>query len=198
MTFTIAPGATPINDLSDLKIPITLQSELDAAEFDNIHRAEEFYFKRKKLKDVSWFTPLFLQQIHKAMFNDVWEWAGKYRKQNVIPVGVEPYKIPMMVLELTKDVAYWVRPPTDMKLLEISARIHQRLAWIHPFSNGNGRFSRFVSNLFLFSYRRPLPIWPSGLGKETADRQHYLNVLQEGDKGNFQPLVEYLKSLGAN
>lgn len=198
MTFTTPVGATPINDLSHLKIPITFQSDLDAAEYDNIYRAEQSYFRKRKFKDASWFSPNYLQQIHKAMFNEVWEWAGKYRNHQVLPVGVDPYKIPTMVSALSEDVAYWIKSPTDMGLLEMSARIHQRLAWIHPFPNGNGRFSRFVSNLFLFSYRRPLPIWPGVIGKESADRRQYLKVLHEADHGNFQPLMNYLKLLGAD
>lgn len=194
MTFTTDQGATPLSDLSDLKIPLTTQSELDAAEFDNIHRAEQLYFKPKKFKNGTWFTSPNLLKIHQEMFNEVWAWAGKYRKHNVMPIGVEPYKIPTLVYALTEDVAYWLKH-SSMPLLEMSARIHHRLAWIHPFSNGNGRFSRFVSNLFLFSYRHPLPLWPTGLSKESDPRQIYLAVLREADKGNFQPLLDYLKSL---
>lgn len=209
MTFTTAKGATPISDLSGLKIAITTQSELDAAEFDNIHRAEQLYFRSKKFKNASWFTPSFLMQIHKEMFMEVWEWAGKYRKQSVMPIGLEPYKIPMMLYELSEDVAYWLKQvdchliapvnnsSTHMTLLEMSARIHQRLAWIHPFLNGNGRFSRFISNLFLFSYRHPLPIWPGGLNKDSDNRQIYLEVLRRADHGDFQPLMDFLKFLGA-
>jgi len=195
MTFTIVPGSTPINDISDLKIPITTQTELDAAEFDNIHQAEQFYFRARKYKDASWFKVSALQQIHRAMFNEVWEWAGKYRKSNVIPVGVEPYKISLMLFELEQDVAYWIKNPDTMPLLEMCARIHQRLAWIHPFPNGNGRFSRFASNLFLFSLRHPLPIWPGGLDKDNTHRKEYLRVLREADHGNFQLLTDYLKAL---
>ncbi|HSX10973.1 MAG TPA: mobile mystery protein B [Chlamydiales bacterium] len=197
MTFTIVPGATPISDLSELKIPITTQAELDAAEFDNIHRAEQFYFRRRKVNDATWLTPPFLQKIHRAMFDDVWEWAGKYRKHDVLPVGIDPYKIPLAMHELSQDVAYWVGVPVHMTLLEMSARIHHRLAWIHPFPNGNGRFSRFVSNLFLFSFRQPLPTWPGGLDRDSSHRRQYLKTLQEADKGDFRPLVDYLKFLGA-
>lgn len=197
MTFTIIPDATPIDDLSHLKVPITTQAELDALEFDNIHRAEKEYFRKRKFTNGLWFKPLFLQRLHAAMFDEVWEWGGHYRTKNVLPVGVEPYQIPLMLAELTQDVEYWLTKPVDMTFLEMAARIHQRIAWIHPFPNGNGRFSRFVSNLFLFSYRCPLPIWPGGLNREGSSRSEYLLNLREADRGNFLPLIDYLKSLGA-
>ncbi len=197
MNFPIAPGATPIDDLSQLRIPITTQSQLDAFEFDNIFRAEQHYFQRRKFSDASWFKPVFLQNLHAAMFDEVWEWGGKYRIRTVLPIGVEPYKIPMMLAELAKDVEHWLAHPLDMAFLEMAARIHQRLTWIHPFPNGNGRFSRFVSNLFLFSYRCALPIWPGALNRESTNRSEYLATLREADQGDFQPLIDYLRSLGA-
>lgn len=197
MTFILAPGATPINDLSDLKVPITTQAELDALEFDNIHRAEQAYFKKRKFKDSSWIAPASLKEIHAAMFDEVWEWAGKYRTQNVLPIGVEPHKIPEMLVELSRDVEYWSMHGVNMTFLEMAARIHHRLAWIHPFPNGNGRFSRFVSNLFLFSHRCPLPIWPMELNRESTSRACYIAALQAADKGDFQSLIEYITLLGA-
>lgn len=197
MTFISPPGATPIDDLSDLKIPIVTQSQLDAFEFDNIHRATQEYFKSRRYRDASWFNPYFLQKIHASMFGEVWEWAGKYRKRIVIPIGIEPYKIPLAITELTRDVEFWLLHPLDNTFIEVAARIHHRLAWIHPFTNGNGRFSRFVSDLFLFSHRCSLPIWPGGLNREGMYRQNYLEVLREADRGNFDPLVDYLRELGA-
>jgi len=193
----IPPGATPIDDLSDLKVPITTQSQLDALEFDNIHKATQDYFRSRKYRDASWFNPPFLLKIHASMFGEVWEWAGKYRKTNVIPIGIEPFKIPMAMVELAQDVLYWLQRLQENPYIEISARIHHRLAWIHPFTNGNGRFSRFVSDLFLFSYRCSLPVWPGGLSREGPFRQHYLEVLREADKGDFKPLIDYLGHLGA-
>lgn len=197
MTFYFPPGATPIDDLSDLKIPIVTQAQLDALEFDNIHRASQEYFKLRRYRDATWFKPPFLQKIHASMFGEVWEWAGKYRKRNVLPVGIEPYKIPLAMTALGQDVAYWLLNRDNMSFLEIAARIHHRLAWIHPFTNGNGRFSRFVSDLFLFSYRCPLPVWPGGLSREGANRQDYLGVLRDADRGDFNPLIQYLIKLGA-
>ena len=107
MKLIIPPGATPIDDLSGLKVPITTQSQLDAFEFDNIHNAEQKYFRPRKFKDISWFKEPFFKELHRAMFGEVWEWAGKYRTKDVLPVGVDPYKIPMQIYELIQDVEYW-------------------------------------------------------------------------------------------
>ena len=198
MKLIIPPGATPIDDLSGLKVPITTQSQLDALEFDNIHKAEQKYFRPRKFKDISWFKESFFKELHKAMFGEVWEWAGKYRTKDVLPVGVDPYKIPMLIYELIQDVEYWTFHSKDMTLLERAARIHHRLAFIHPFPNGNGRFSRFVSNLFLMSHRCTLSSWPQEMHKNGClHRTMYLGVLREADQGNFQPLIDYIRFLGA-
>lgn len=196
MTFYIPPGATPI-DPSDLKVTATNRAQLDALEFDNIHKAEIKYFRTRKFKDAGWFKPSMLKKIHADMFGDIWDWGGKYRKTPILPIGVEPYQIPIMIYELSEDVVFWMENSTDITILEMAARIHHRLTFIHPFPNGNGRFSRFVSNLFLFSYRQTLPIWPQEMHRAGPNRSHYLEALRDADKGNIQSLMNFLCQLGA-
>lgn len=196
MKFSTPPDATLLDDLSGLKVPITTQSQLDAIEFDNIYRAKQTYFKSRKFKDASWCKDFFFKEIHFAMFGEVWEWAGKYRSTEVLPIGVIPHKIPILVKELTQDIEFWTLHINEMTFLEMAARIHHRLTWIHPFPNGNGRFSRFVSDLFLFSYRGSLPIWPQ-INKEGSYRSDYISVLREADQGDFHPLINYISHLGA-
>ncbi|MBI4208502.1 MAG: Fic family protein [Deltaproteobacteria bacterium] len=38
---------------------------------------------------------------------------------------------------------------------ELSARLHHRLVWIHPFENGNGRWARLIMNIHLKKYNLP-------------------------------------------
>lgn len=199
MTFLVPPGATPLDedDLEHLKFPITTQAQLDAFEFDNIHKAQEKYFSTKKFIDATWFTPTFLRGIHMDMFGEVWGWAGQERKREVVPIGVKPYEITTSIVELVRDVEYWLLHQSNMTHIEMSARIHHRLTWIHPFRNGNGRFSRFVSDLFLFSYRCSLPNWYGDLNRTGNHRSEYLHVLRDADRGDFNPLIDYFVLLGA-
>ena len=44
--------------------------------------------------------------------------------------------------------------------LELAVRIHFRAVHIHPFPNGNGRWSRLLGNIFLKQNDHPLVKWP--------------------------------------
>src|SRR6267378_4367505 len=54
---------------------ITLRSELNELEQQNIADADGWAFVRKR--DV--FDEAFLRGLHRRMFNRVWRWAGEYR-----------------------------------------------------------------------------------------------------------------------
>jgi fido (protein-threonine AMPylation protein) len=55
---------------------ITLRSELNELEQQNIGAADRWAFaRRRKVLDEG-----FLCGLHRRMFNRVWRWAGKYRK----------------------------------------------------------------------------------------------------------------------
>ncbi len=182
-------GATPINDISDLK-PKTLLSrrQLDAAEAVNIAKALRKHSLTSSRKS-SWKTPSFLKRLHPDMFCDVWRWAGRYRK-TITNVGVRPYLIPKEVLKLCDDLAAWDMPP-----LEQAVRVHHRLVWIHPFENGNGRHARLASDLLLASHRHTIPRWPTDLSTAGTNRKRYLSALKVADKGDLEPLMEYMGTL---
>jgi Fic family protein len=41
------------------------------------------------------------------------------------------------------------QPSKTFNTIEISARLHYRAVVIHPFLNGNGRWSRMLANIYL-------------------------------------------------
>ena len=61
-----------------------------------------------------------------------------------------------------------------------------RFLWIHPFPNGNGRFSRLVSDMYLKGLRCKHPVWPSDLQNDGPIRKKYINTLKSADSGDFQ------------
>lgn len=79
----------------------------------------------------------------------------------------------------------------------MGARVHHRLVSIHPFENGNGRFSRLVSDRLLLAWRCPHPIWPSNLGERSGERKEYINALKCADQGDYSPLISLMKKFGA-
>jgi fido (protein-threonine AMPylation protein) len=86
------------------------------------------------------------------MFGSVWGWAGDYRK-SITSIGLSPVMIPSQLAEFCFEVLAWFHNPVELTFVEIAARIHHRLVFIHPFENGNGRFSRLIADRFLLALR---------------------------------------------
>jgi fido (protein-threonine AMPylation protein) len=158
--FEFPEGATPLFDYSGL-IPTWVHHlyDLNRVEAENIMKAQSKYFRLPVVHPEKWFQVKELKAIHRAMFGNVWTWAGSYR-QSTTSIGIKPSLIPVQLLEFCHEVLSWLHSPTELTFLEMSARIHHRLVFIHPFENGNGRFSRLIADRFLLAWKRPYPHWP--------------------------------------
>ena len=100
------------------------------------------------------------------MFNEVWGWAGNFRKTDK-NIGVDKFIIPQELRKLIDDCKYWIENktyPDD----EIAIRFKHRLVKIHPFPNGNGRHSRICADI-LISKGLKKEIFSWG-GKKLTDR----------------------------
>ena len=137
-----------------------------------------------------------LQKIHYDMFFDVWDWAGTFRTTQTIP-GLELYQIAEALRNLCCDVQFWCTETCELTLVEQAARIHHRLVFIHPYSNGNGRFSRLVSDRYLKAWKCPFPNWSTDLGRDGQCRKRYIAALKEADEGDYVPLTLYITEYGA-
>lgn len=60
------------------------------------------------------------------------------------------------------------------------AAMHHRLAWIHPFSDGNGRVARLHSHMLLFSMQLSNGVW-SPLRGLARTQQRYYELLANAD-----------------
>lgn len=195
MNFDFPEGSTPLNDISDLRLPwVRDMSDRNRAEAENILEAQRKYLRASK--DLSWFQCNKLQAIHRFMFGRVWAWAGKIRT-SVTNIGADPRLIPARMAEICQDVASWSSEPVELTFLEKSARIHHRLVSIHPFQDGNGRFSRLIADRCLLCWKCPHPIWPDDLHNAGLARKQYIETLKAADRGDFEPLILLMKSLGA-
>ncbi|MFA5250493.1 MAG: mobile mystery protein B [Parachlamydiales bacterium] len=194
--FEYPEGATPIDDISGLKISwVTTQAHLNMVEAENIALAIEKYLTKSINAPTSWFTVANLQRIHKDMFDDVWDWAGIFRTTQTIP-GVRPYQIQSALKDLCDDVFYWNQNGCEMTFLEQAAQIHHRLVLIHPFPNGNGRFSRIVADRYLKGWKCSMPLWPNEIQKESQARKLYIKALRLADAGDYSLLMEFTKKYG--
>lgn len=168
---------------------ITLRHELNEAEQVNI--GEGLRWARLRKRDV--LDQEFLNELHGRMFGEVWRWAGKSR-MTARNIGVDAYRIAMDVRQTVDDARYWIEHetyPPD----EIAVRFSHRLVAIHPFPNGNGRFSRLVGDLLARQLGRPVFSWGrANLIDAGETRARYVAALQAADNHEIEPLLAFARS----
>jgi|SaaInlLV_10m_DNA_2_1039722.scaffolds.fasta_scaffold00107_7 Fic-DOC domain mobile mystery protein B len=194
--FNDAEGATLLSDYSELKLSwVHNQNDLNKAEAENIYFAQSKYLSGNVGNPSIWFNIGNLLTIHSAMFGNVWGWAGRFR-QSVTSIGIKPNLISSRLSEFCVEINAWCNEPIELTFLEQAARIHHRLVSIHPFENGNGRFSRLIADRYLMAYKCPHSNWPY-LQNNGQLRQDYIQSLKEADKGNYNPLIQLMYAYGA-
>lgn len=107
-------------------------------------------------------------------------------------------QIEIELIKCVQDFNYWVDHCLDD--IEISTRLHHRLVSIHPSANGNGRWARLASNIFLKQAIGQVVYWPENeLFIATKFRSDYILALQSADYLNYNPLITlhkiYLKPI---
>jgi len=188
LDFTSKPGETPLDDISGL-IPghIRTREALNRAEFENNNRAAAKYFLGTFNRRKAPFTAEWFKKLHKEMFGEVWRWAGEFRRSEK-NTGVRAYQIGEKLHELIYDMSRWEkesRPP-----VEAAARIHHRLAWVHPFENGNGRWARMAVDIYLLKNSGRKLRWPVDTGFiEDSFRAEYIEALKAADAGELGLMI---------
>src|ERR1700692_752836 len=122
---------------------VTLHSELNELEQQNILEADTGTFLRRRYP----VNEPFGRNLHRRMFRDVWCWAGTYRRSDK-SIGVQWQVIQPRLYEALEQTRYWIENktfPPD----EIVVSFHHSLVFIHPFPNGNGRWSRLMADILL-------------------------------------------------
>ncbi|MCK5004766.1 MAG: mobile mystery protein B [Candidatus Aminicenantes bacterium] len=188
---SLPPGAMPLTseDFEGL-IPkhITTRSVLNDAEFINITSATNKYLLSRRKFD---FSAENLFKLHKDMFGKVWKWAGQKRRIEK-NIGVNFFNIDVEIRKLLDDLDYWLN--NSMDIIEISARSHHKLVYIHPFNNGNGRWARLIVNLFLKDHSRLTLKFPEDELLLSNDiRKAYIEALKLADKNDFSNMISFHK-----
>ena len=186
-------GATPLEpeEMEGLKYKhVTTRSELDELEQANITNGMQ-WLSKKKAPDI--LTEKFVKELHKRLLGDVWCWAGTFRKTEK-NIGIPPYLIAQNLQLLLDDTKYWIENNTYPPL-ELAARFHHRLVYIHPFPNGNGRHSRIIADAVLNSILgEPSIDWAGGYSLEKIGkrRSQYIAALRAADGHDMGPLLEFV------
>ena len=191
--------ATPLDDVSGLRLdPLRAYTmeEIYFYEAKNITKATLKYLSLVPDKKLAPFNTAWLLLLHQEMFGDVWEWAGILR-QVELSIGVKAYRVSTEIKKLVDDLAYW-EEHKSFDVIEIAARIHHRAVQIHPFRNGNGRWSRMLANIYLKQNGFSPTLWNENLlAKENPHRDDYIKALKKADEGDYEDLIRLqAKSMG--
>jgi len=184
----VLSGESPL-DVSGLKIRgVSTREELNTLEAKNIRKVYMKYLAAKPSDTLAPFSLNWLNQLHKEMFGEVWEWAGSYRTTN-LNIGCDKSQIQMQLKATIDNLAYWKTQGVDVLLQ--SARFHHQVVQIHPYINGNGRWSRLLGNIWLAKHGHPLTSWPeSNVAGESEIRDEYLLALKSADDGDESLLIK--------
>lgn len=185
-------GQTPLPKewQKDLLHPIGTYEELNEFEARNVQSAiQKYFYGGRKKWDVTDFH--FLKRLHKEMFGEVWAWAGEFRlATQETNIGIEAGKISIAMSEACKNCDTWLEYKSYAPE-EIAVRFHHKLVSIHPFPNGNGRFSRLAADLTMRAQGlEPLPWGGRNLVNASAVREEYIAALKEADQNKFERLIK--------
>lgn len=185
-----ATNLTPEEREGLIPAHVTTREELNEVEQQNIVAADIWAFARKRPLT----TERFIKLLHRRMFVQVWRWAGAYRTTGK-NIGVDPHLIQQRLYETMEQFQYWMDNktfPPD----EIAVRLHHALVLVHPFANGNGRWSRLMADLLAVQLGQSRFGWGSSqLRDEDGFRKNYIDALRAADRQHdFGPLLAFARS----
>lgn len=187
----------PSGLLEHLRGKIFTRNELDEQEGPNIRKATVKYLSAVPTPDEAPFHVQWVLDVHCDMFCDVWEWAGVPRQR---PTNMAAFESPAhCILGDLQDLLNALHSWTGFgwSLIEQAAKLHHGAVRIHPFPNGNGRWSRMLANIWLLRNEAPIVEWPADLTKEKEEKspihKEYLEAIRAADQCNFDPLIDLHK-----
>jgi Fic-DOC domain mobile mystery protein B len=187
-------GATELS-LDDVEglIPnyITTRNDLNEFEKSNITKAL-LWLRRKNFNYQHLLTMKFVFELHRRMFDKTWKWAGTLRRV-AVNIGNTPIEqIQIRIKNVLDNVQYWIKNKT-FSIGEICIRLHHELVWIHPFPNGNGRFSRVICDELRRSLGGDYFKWGSGEGliNSNKNRADYIIALRAADNKDYKALISF-------
>lgn len=187
--------ATPLDDVSGLKLLKSKSyslKEIYIKEAENIAEATIKYLSSSPSKKEAPFTYTWLLELHTEMFGNVWDWAGKLRHIE-LSIGIKAYLVSTELKKLSDDLLFWDKNKS-FDVYEIATRIHHRAVQIHPFQNGNGRWSRMLANIYLRQKGLMPVMWQEDLlAKENPKRNEYIQALKKADNREYSDLIEMHK-----
>jgi Fic-DOC domain mobile mystery protein B len=168
---------------------VTLRSELNALEQQNILEADAWASLRRRdpVKEP------FGRNHHRRMLRDVWRWAGTYRTSDK-NIGIKWPLIQPRLYEALEQTGYWIENKT-FSPDEIAARFQHALVFIHPFPDGNGRWSRLMADILVVKLGQKRFTWGRTTLRAAGDtRSAYIAALKAADNHDLAALLAFARS----
>jgi Fic-DOC domain mobile mystery protein B len=138
---------------------------------------------------------MFWLKLHKKLFEKVWKWAGKIRDHELENDHFDhPGYIQEHIKKLEGDLQYWLKERPFQDDREILVRFHERMLTIHPFSNGNGRTTRILTEYIAKKEDLPVPSWGASLrDRPKKHRDAYISAVVKARKEHhYEDLLKFM------
>ena len=159
--------------------------------FEAINHQKAFELLESLVKKKAQLSEEVIRKLHGLVLAGIDdENAGIYRRTNVRILGAvkSPPRFEKVSQLMEEFVEYVSSNPDKLNVVEMAAIIHYRLVEIHPFTDGNGRCSRLIMNLWLMRQGYPVTMVLK------VDRKKYYYRLKKADKGDLKPFMDFIAS----
>ena len=161
----------------------------DHLEAKDHYEALEYLYELVRPQNQPTISEKLTRDLHSLVMKKTDEdWAGRYRQSNVFITGADytPPDSSTVPSAMAQLINWFGQNRRKLHPIELAARLHHRLVFIHPFLDGNGRTARLLMNVVLMKKGYPLSI----IAK--TDREKYYQVLRQADKKNCLPLIRFV------
>lgn len=145
-------------------------NEIDSKSLENAKRL----FANHEINNIEVGSVMGLQQIHKYLFQDLYDFAGIIRKEN-ISKGNFRFANSLYLEEILKKIE--AMPETTLNEI-IAKYVEMNIA--HPFLEGNGRSTRIWLDLILKKNLKKIVNW------KQIDKRLYLQSMERSPINNLE------------
>jgi Fic family protein len=185
-TTSIEGNTLSLNQTSDLLINGLTPNGKALREINEVQNFKQVKTFRDKYRGK--ITLDFIKTIHMLIMNNIdLVTAGQFRRIDIIGIGGCDLMVTPAALieeELQKAIdEYYDSLNNIWHPFEAAALFHYKFEMIHPFTDGNGRVGREIFNCMLTRIGYPRLLF---LG---SDRQTYIQLLKNGNNGDYSSMI---------
>lgn len=167
---------TPVT-YKETKLGVLEIREIEKIITENLALVQKYVFRNATTLDINQET---LKKLHQLLTGNLFEQAGEYRKHNVELGDFKPpeyFKVPELMRNWQEDLKERIKhTKTKKDQVDNCAWLMNRLLWVHPFFDYNGRIARLVGELYLIKNNLPV------IDFREVKRIDFVRAVQEATK----------------